>query len=276
MRYLVLLFAFISAVAAYPDPASAEQGYRAKFTSTITITSEFDKLLQAAAAKAHGKPDAMSEPASNMEIDPVIGNLYFTRSKIRLDYEIRLNGMVVTTIVDLAAKKYIILNHARREAYTVDFAALADLDQAIGFPVSYPDQMFGRWHDLQQQLNAIPSFKMKDLGVKKIAGETCRGVAISANLADVFKADGYTPLANIPPITDIKGKWSGEFWMSDRLGLPVTMDMHLLGVHSKWELSQIEEWRAIDALLSVPREYVVHPIGASEMIQSLSLGAPKL
>jgi hypothetical protein len=275
MRYLVVLLALVTAVAAHPLRAAAEQGYRAKITNTITITSEFDKLLQASLAKKHGKPDSMTELASSLTIDPVMGNLYFTRNKFRVDYTVPQNGMVITTIVDSTSGKYIVVNHTFREAFSMDLAAFSEMDNVIGLPVGYPDQMFCRWQDVLQHLKAISSAKVKDLGSKKVAGESCHGLACSVDLVDVFKADGYTPFSSIAPITDIKGKWKGEFWLSDRLGLPMVMDTNLLGVRSKWELYGIEEWRPVDALLCVPREYKVHSITAAEMIKALSLGQAK-
>lgn len=275
MRYLYTLVVLFTIVVVNPLHALAEQGYRAKFTNTITITSEFDKLLQASLAKSHVKPDESAEPASSMTVVPIVGNLYFTRNKFRVDYTVPQNGMVITSIVDLISGKYIVINHSMREAFSMDLASFSEMDKEIGLPVGYPDQMFCRWQDVQQRLKAIPSAKLKDLGQKKVAGELCHGLACSMNLADVFKADGYTPLENIAPITEIKGKWSGVFWLSERLGLPMTMETNLLGVQSKWELSGIEDWQAIDALLCVPREYKVHPITASEMIATLSLGKPK-
>lgn len=272
MRTMSILLGLIFALMIQPLRAAAEQGYRAKFTSTITITEEFDKLSRAASAKARGSEQDGDVPlASSMNIEPVVGNLYYTRDKFRVDYLIPQNGMVVTTIVDLQQHKYIIVNHAQRAAYAMDFASFADMDLDIGLPVSYPDQMFCRWHDVQQHLGAIASTKLKELGQKKIAGTICRGLAYTANLSDVFKADGYTPLASIPPITEIKGLWRGEFWLSEQLGLPVKMRLNLLGVQSQWELSEIEVWQPIDALLCVPREYAVHAITAGEMIRSLSL-----
>ena len=275
MRYLYMLLVFVCIVTVNPAHAFAEQGYRAKFTNTIIITSEFDKLLQASLTKSHVKPDEKVEPASSMTIVPILGSLYFTTRKFRVDYTIPQNGTVVTTIVDLDAGKYMVVNHALREAYSMDLSSFNDLDSAIGLPVGYPDQMFCRWQDVQQRLKAIPSAKLKDLGQKKVAGELCHGLACSMNLTDVFKADGYTPLESVPPITEIKGKWSGEFWLSERLGLPMRMEMNLLGVKSKWELSDIEDWQAIDALLRVPREYKVHSITASEMISALTLAHPR-
>lgn len=268
--YLLLIFVFI--VAVNPARAAAEQGYRAKFTNTIVITSEFDKLLQASMAKKHVKPDEADKQASSMTIVPIEGNLYFTAKKFRVDYTVPQNGMVITSIVDLNSGKYMVVNHMLREAYSMDLASFAEMDSVIGLPVGYPDQMFCRWEDVQQRLKTIPSAKLKDLGQKKVSGELCHGLACSMNLTDVFKADGYTPLVDVPPITEIKGRWSGEFWLSERLGLPMLMEMNLLGVKSKWELSALEDWQAIDALLCVPREYKVHSITASEMISALSLG----
>lgn len=275
MRCCYLLIALFIIVAASPVRAAAEQGYRAKFTNTIVITSEFDKLLQASLAKSHVKHDATAQPPSSISIVPIEGNLYFTANKFRVDYTVPQNGMVVTSIVDLKSGKYTILNHALREAYSMDLASFSEMDSTIGLPVGYPDQMFCRWEDVQQRLKLIPSAKIKDLGEKTVAGEPCHGLACSMNLSDVFKADGYTPLESIPPITEIKGQWSGVFWLSKRLGLPMLMETNLFGVKSKWELSGIEDWQAIDALLCVPREYKVHSITASEMISALSLGKTK-
>jgi hypothetical protein len=249
-----------------PCIAYAEDGYRAKFTISITISDEFAAQVKKAGGKA-----AQDITAADLEVQPLIGNTYFTRTAMRVDYPLAGSNMIVSTLVDFNREKYTLVNHALRSAWEVDFATFREMDEEIGMPVSYPEQVFCRWQDIEDSIKALPGAKVTRLGVKKVAGESCQGLRFSVKLEDVFKADGFAPMGNVAPVRDIKGPWLGEFWISERFGLPVTMKMDMLGVEYKWELDTISDWTPIDALFQIPRGYTVHTLSAGEMVKALSL-----
>lgn len=266
MRIIVLIWLIFAANTFIPLTAHAAEGYRSKFTITITIGDDFVARMKKAGGK--GNEDIT---ASDLEIQPLYGNTYLSDQALRVDYALSGSGLVVSTLVDFERKKYILVHHALRTAWEVDFDSFQEMDLQIGIPVSYPEQVFCRWQDIERNMQALPGVKIRQLGLKKVAGEQCQGLRFSARLEDVFKADGFAPMDNITPVHDITGPWLGEFWVSERFGLPVTMKMDMLGVEYKWELDEIEVWEPIDALLQIPRGYRVQSLSATQMIEALSL-----
>jgi hypothetical protein len=246
--------------------AAAEEGYKASVTSEVKLTDEFVRLAAQSAGGA--VPDLT---AADLRVEPVNAVVYWTHGKLRMDSTIPLSGVVVTTLVDFDAQQYIVVNHQLRLAWAVSFASFKELEKELGLPVDYPDEVFLMWDDVQASLRALPHMQVRDLGTKQINGETCRGLAFSGRIEDVVKADGFTPVQTIAPLKDLHGKWTGEYWLAERLGLPVKMDMRMLGVQYVWTVDRVEPWTPIEYLLRVPPGYRTEEVPASLIVQALTL-----
>ncbi len=267
MRIYLLAIVWAVSLWALPASAQAESGHKARFVSTVTLKEGYFEAVNKAAGTV-----AEKLLASDMVFEPHTGTVFITPSKLRLDSLMVAGNTVVTTLLDFKSQQYLILDHTRQTAWAMDFSSFEQLESEIGLPIGYPEQMFCRWPDIERELLELSGAKLKRLGSRTIAGETCHGFRISTQLTDVFKADGFTPSDGIPPLKEIKGLWIGEFWVSSRFNLPVTMKLSFLGIDYGWELTGIEDWTVVEALLALPRGYKAQPISAEEMVQALSLG----
>lgn len=265
MQWIKLIAPVAAAYLLHAGPAFAEQGYKARFISSVTLGQSFIDAVNKA-----GGNHAERKLSAGTQIEPQTGMVYLSANKLRLDSPMSGSPAVVTTLLDFATEKYQLLDHTQRIAWVMDFSSFDQMEDEIGLPISYPEQLFCRWPDIRQHLDALRGAALRPLGVKTIANEACRGFRISSAVRDVFKADGFTLLDGVPALKEIKGAWTGEFWISQRFNLPVKMKLDFLGLEYSWELEHIESWTVVEPLLELPRGYAAKPISAEEMIHALS------
>lgn len=238
MRALILgLIVSISMVA----PASAAQGYKAKVTTTIALSDAFFK-----AADPYGHAGL---GAGDFTIPPVTGVLYVAGNRMRMDMNAPTG--TITTLFDgqagymLDTKKQVAWKLARPEGKTAEV------------PLFNLDQVATNWDSVAEKLRKTAGLTTSKLGSKKISGLGCRGIKFSGDIRKLLDADEVQVVPGMPALGNLKGNWTGTFWVSDKLGLPVKMTSSFSGVSIAWQLADIKNADIPETMLKLPPGYKV-------------------
>jgi len=257
MRWAVFGIAaalFVSVQAGAARSADAEPGYHAKFVISMSLGQEFFSRLAKETGKKPSELDSMG-----FDIAPTPGNAYFTATKMRTDIEAGGAGMV-SSLVDSESREFFLLDHSRRIAWRMDLSEYAKTLGDSGGALLDPERAFSQWDDTLAYLKSIPGAKVRDLGKGTEAGMACRGVRVEARLADTLKAQGVTPLPDMPVLHDLSGNWSGEFWVAEGLQLPLRMKINILGIELTWRTESVDKVADLGPLLRVPPGYRIEPL----------------
>jgi hypothetical protein len=257
--YLITLLAAAMLLAALPALASEDgAGYQARFRIAMQIGEEFYQQLA---------PDAErgDMPASDIRLDPVSGTLFYQGQQLRLDMSVGPMNTTMSSIIDRSTNTLYLVDHSSQTAWVVDLAVYEQQYADAGLPVLNPEQIFAHWEEVLTYLHSTPGVKAKDLGSKEIDERHCHGVSFSAQLEDILKADAVKLLPQLSPLSNLKGNYSGEFWLDEDLGLPLLMKENMLGVEFSWELSDIRQSQLSPALFMVPRGYKSKPLPLSDL-----------
>lgn len=246
--------------ALFPGWALAADGHQAKFTITATFGDEFYKRM----AKETGQTLDQIE-RTDFNLQPVNGVLYFTSGRIRMDLNIGQGVGILTEIIDQDSGEILLINHSAATAWRMKYRDLIEQYRAMGLPVNSPEKLFFTWEDAQEMIEALPGATVAKLGAKQIAGQACHGLRFKADLAKVVKAQGISALPGQPALTDLSGKWTGEIWVADKLRLPLKLNMQMIGMDYTWEISDVQDWRVIEALLAIPPGYHVEDVDIADL-----------
>jgi hypothetical protein len=261
---IIVLAAGIWFALAAAASAAEEAGYQAKFRITMTFSNEFYKTIEADSQT--GSDSGWGE----IDLEPVTGNLYYTGKLLRMDMSVGPAGLSVSSIVDRPANIMYMVDHSTTTAWSLDLAAYEQQYAQSGLPLLNPEQVFAHWDEVYEILKATPGIKAKDLGSKTIDGRKCHGLSFSCRIEDVLKADAVSLLPQLQPLHNMQGKWSGEFWLDEKIGLPLLLTEDMLGAQFRWELSELTEAPLSSALFKIPRGYKVRPMEPDDLS---SLGA---
>jgi len=244
--------------------ALAAEGHQAKFTITAKFGDEYFKRM----AKATGQKLEEIQ-RSNFDLSPVNGILYFTPSCLRMDLQVGQGIGILTEIVDQNSKEIILVNHATQSAWRMSYEAMLSQYRQMGLPVTSPEKLFFSWEDAQSMIEAIPGATVSKLGQQQLAGQPCHGLRFKADLAKMVKAQGISALPNQPAVTDLSGPWMGEIWIADKLGLPMKLTTQMIGMDYTWEITEVNDWKPIAALLAIPPGYHVEEVNLMDQSAEL-------
>jgi hypothetical protein len=222
-------------------PAFAAQGYRAKITTTIELSDTFFK-----AADPYGHSGF--DPGA-FTIPPVTGMLYLGDNRLRVDMNAPMGTM--SSLFD--GKDSYMLDMNRQVAWK--------MPKPQGGPADLPlfnlDQLASHWGRVSQQLGNIKGLTTKQLGKKKLGGLSCTGVKFTGDIRKLLDADEVQVAPGMPPLSNLKGNWTGTFWTSDRAGLPMRITSSFSGISLTWELSDVKSAEVPDAMLKLPPGFKV-------------------
>ncbi|MDQ3023071.1 MAG: hypothetical protein M3R04_01605 [bacterium] len=218
-------------------PASSASGYKGRITTSISLRSAYFK-----AADPYGRSGL---DASAFTIPPVTGMLYVVGQRIRLDMSAPAGTL--TRLVDERGTYF--LNHEKKTAWRIETGS--DL------PLFNLEQLAAGWPLLNARLAGAEGLKSTRLGSKKIRGQRCDGIRFIGDIRTLINADELHVVPGVPALTDPKGKWTGTFWVSRSLGLPLRITSSFCGIELAWEVSALQSWDVPELMLQLPPGYRV-------------------
>jgi hypothetical protein len=250
MRTLVLgLFVSILLVA----PAAAAQGYRGKIKTTIALGASFFKAADPRGTSGLAPGD--------FTIPPVTGMLYLSGSRLRMDMTTPQGTL--TTLFD--GQSGYLLDSRKRVAWLMPGLEASNGD----LPLFNLDAMANNWETVSQQLANTSGLTARRLGRKTVNGMGCTGVKFSGDIRTLLAADEVQIVPGLPTLTNLKGNWTGTFWVSDKLGLPIRMASSFSGIDLTWQVLDLKAIDVPDALLRLPPGFKVRPMEQAQSAASV-------
>jgi hypothetical protein len=245
MRVLILgLIVSISLLA----PAAAAQGYKSKVTTTISLSDAFFK-----AADPYGHAGL---GLGEFTIPPVTGMLYLAGDRMRMDMNAPTG--TITTLFDGQAGY--MLDTQKQVAWKM----ATPQSNAGEIPLFNLDQVATNWELVSGQLGRTAGLTTKKLGKKKLSGLGCTGVRFSGDIRKLLDADEVQEVPGMPSLSNLKGNWTGTFWVSEKLGLPVKMTSSFSGISIAWQLADIQNADIPETMLKLPPGYKVKKLASPQ------------
>ena len=238
MRHLTLACAMLLALG--NAWAAEPQGYQAKLTATITIDQSV--FAQLGLPAAPGDTSAPATVTSGGKLNWMGG-----RGRVELQPE---GEPPLVTLFDGAQGVLYYLSPDDKTAYKTTLpSGNADIARSL----SNPTQAVLDWDGFLQNIRSAPGATVKDLGARKVAGYDCKGVEFTLDLA---KAAPPKP-GEAPSAMDSLNTAKGTAWVAETFAVPVSIELSVSGITTKWVLSEVKPWTVDEAQLSVPKGYAV-------------------